>query len=289
MGTVLLLLALTQAGQTPNLSELPAWCGEAIKTEPDTPSAFMCRALIELQTYKRLPAGDPSRNSHLDAAAALFIRTADSKMGPLGEIYALSYVAAMYSDVGRFDDAVTTWRTVIAGDPDNPEWRSALALALDQAGKRDDAERVLWEAIPVVQHRERMYSELLELYIRHNERAKAIEVATRWETFEPDNFDAHRLVAWYYWDQYKDDVSRIAAEELRRGLMTASAAAERALQIQPRDTRVIRFLEWFLRVRAALASDPQERDALNHRAQEFADKDESQSTPRPLPKLPARK
>jgi tetratricopeptide (TPR) repeat protein len=260
-----------------------------MKTEADTRSAFMCRALIELQTYKRLSPDDPSRNSHLDAAAALFRRTADPKMGPLGEVYALSYIAGMYSDVGRFDAAVTTWRTVIAGDPDNPEWRRALALTLDQAGKRDEAERVLREAIPVVQYRERMYSELLELYVRHNEHAKAIELATRWETSEPDNFDAHRLVAWYYWDQFKNDVSQIPVDELRRGLMTASAAAERALQIQPRDTSVIRFLEWFLRVRAAIASDPHEREALDRRTREIADRDDSRNTPRPLPKLPAGK
>jgi len=289
MGTVLLLLALAQAGQAPKPSELPPWCAEVMKTERDTPAAFMCRALIELQRYKRLPPDDPSRNSHLDAAVALVRRTADPNRGPLGEVSALWFIAAMYSEVGRFDDAVTTWRTVIAADPDNPEWRRGLALTLDHADKRDEAERVLREAIPIVQHPESMYSELLELYVRHNEHAKAIELATRWETSEPDNFDAHRLVAWYYWDQFKDDVSRIPTEELRRGLMTASAAAERALQIQPRDTSVIRFLEWFLRVRAAIASDPQERDALNRRAREVADRDEDHSTPRPLPKLPARK
>ena len=289
MGTLLLLLTLAQAGQASKASELPSWCGDAMKTEPESPAAFVCRALIELRTYKRLPADDPSRNSHLDAAAALFRRTANPERGPLGEVPALSYIAAMYSDVGRFDDAVTTWRTVIARDPDNPEWRGSLARTLDQAGKPDEAERVLRDAIPVVQYRERMYSELLELYVRHDEHLKAIDLATRWATSEPENFDAHRLVAWYYWDQFKDDVSRMPAEELQRGLMTASAAAERALQIQPRDTSVIRFLEWFLRVRAAIAPDAQERDALNRRAREVAARDESRSTPRPLPKLPAKR
>jgi hypothetical protein len=88
-----------------------------------------------------------------------------------------------------------------------------------------------------------MYSELVDLYVRHNQHTKAIDLAARWATLEPDNFNAHRLVAWYYWDQYKDDVSQTPEEELQRGLMTASAAAERALQIQPRDTSVIQFLE----------------------------------------------
>jgi tetratricopeptide (TPR) repeat protein len=192
----------------------------------------------------------------------------------------------MYADVGRFDDAITTWGTVIAADPDNSEWRAQLATTLDRAGRFGEAQRALREAIPVVQDPPRMYSELVELYIRHDEHAKAIDVATRWAMLEPDNFNAHRLVAWYYWNQYKDDVSQIAADELERGLMTASAAAERALQIQPRDTSVIRFLEWFLRVRAAVAVDPQEREALNRQAREIADRDESRSEPRPLPKRP---
>jgi tetratricopeptide (TPR) repeat protein len=286
MAAVLRVLAMAQAGQTPKPDP---WCAEVLKTEPDTPAAFMCQALIELQTYKQLPPDDPSRNSHLDAAAALFRRTANPKMGPAGEVYSLSYIAGMYADVGRFDDAITTWGTVIAADPDNPEWRAQLATTLDRAGRFGEAERQLSEAIPVVQDPPRMFSELVELYIRHNEHAKAIDLATRWATFEPDNFNAHRLVAWYYWDQYKDDVSQIATEELQRGLMTASAAAERALQIQPRDTSVIRFLEWFLRVRAAIAFDPQEREALNRQAREIADRDESRSESRPLPKLSPRK
>jgi hypothetical protein len=44
------------------------------------------------------------------------------------------------------------------------------------------------------------------------------------------------------------------------------AAAERALQISPRDSKSARFLNAFLRLRAALTSDPGARETLTARA-----------------------
>ena len=287
---LLLAIALTASSrQQASPSVLAQACADEIQANPEGLKALGCRAGIEHLRFKELKPGDPARDARLEAAVTLYSQIARQHLFLEGRATALATVAEMYLESGRIRESVDMWRAVVAADPEQAFWREGLANALDKAGKPEEAEHVLLDAIALVNEARDVYLALTNMYLARQEPAKATALLTRWARAEPDNLGVHTLLAWYYWERVRTDVSAMPPSDLNALLDDGTLAAERALQISPRDPAGTMFLNSFLRLRAALTSDPNERDALNIRAEAVRRDADDMSTPQPLPKLPRRR
>jgi tetratricopeptide (TPR) repeat protein len=287
---LLLMTALAGSSrqQTPP-SGVPPACVEEIRNNPESPPGLMCRAGVEYLKFKQLKPGDPARDAHLDAAIALYRRLAEQQLGTSVRATALVSVAQLYLEGGRVQESIELWRSIVAMEPNQAFWRDGLSKALEKDGKSDEAEQALLDGIPVVFEPRDCYLALTNLYLARHQPAKATELLTRWARAEPNNLGAYTLLTWYYWQRVRVDVSQMPPNELDELVDGGSAAAERALETSPRDGTSARFLNAFLRLRAALTSDPGARETLTARAARVRREADDMSEPLPLPKLPGRR
>jgi tetratricopeptide (TPR) repeat protein len=150
---------------------------------------------------------------------------------------------------------------MISIDPSDPANYFALAKMYEDAGRYEDAEKVLLEAKDKRPGDPAVYMQLAGFYNRQGDFEKTIEALNERATREPNNPEAFYTIATYYWDKsYRD--FRLPEPKKQEYAEEGLQAADKAIQLKPDYMEAITYRGLLLRVLAQVEKDPARQKAL---------------------------
>ena len=101
-----------------------------------------------------------------------------------------------YMEIGEWDKAITSFRTLATLDAKSPYPLVQLAMAFDRAGRRDSAEQYLQRAIQMSPNAGEVYGAMYNFYLYSlKDTTKAVTVLEAWLARNPSDDNARKLLA----------------------------------------------------------------------------------------------
>lgn len=246
---------------------------ETIAADPSLGAAyfFLGNSLHNLHQPSR--RGEPENDALLSKAVdnyekALAMAQDDPKVHQL----TLEYLVAAYGPDKLNDPAQQEplLQEMIRREPNEPTAYFTLAKIYEDSGHYEAAEQMLLEAKKVRPTEAAVYTQLAGFYNRQGDFERTISALRERAQREPDNPEAHHLIATYYWDKVARDF-RLTDTEKRQYLVAGIQSADRALELRSDYFEAISYKNLLLRLQANVETNRARQHALLREADRLRD------------------
>jgi tetratricopeptide (TPR) repeat protein len=236
---------------------------EALKADPNLAVAYFYLGNSYDNLYKPARQGEPENDKYLQMAIQNYQLAAEKETDPKMRKLALEYLVAAYGPEKLNDPekAEPLIQKMISIDPSDPANYFALAKMYEDAGRYEDAEKVLLDAKDKRPGDPAVYMQLAGFYNRQGDFEKTIAALSERATREPNNPEAFYTIATYYWDKsYRD--FRLPEPKKKEYAEAGLQAADKAIQLKSDYMEAITYRGLLLRVLAQIEKDPARQKAL---------------------------
>jgi tetratricopeptide (TPR) repeat protein len=236
---------------------------EVVASDPNYPSVYFYLANCYDQLYKPARKGEPENDSFLQKAVTGYEKAVQQETEPTRKKRALQYLSAMYGSDKLNDPnkAEPIIKQIIDMDPTDTSSYFGLAKLYEDAGRFDEAERVLLQAKSSAPNQPDPLSQLANFYNKRGEFDKAVQAYEEQTKLVPNDPQVYwRLSAFYYEKVSKD--YRIPPKQQVEYIDRGLAAADKALSIKKDFVEALTYKNLLLRQQARLEKDPAKQKAL---------------------------
>jgi tetratricopeptide (TPR) repeat protein len=220
--------------------------------------------------YKPARKGEPENDSYLQKAVANYEKAVQTETEPSRKKLALQYLAASYG-ADKLNDptkAEPIVKQMIDMDPKDTSSYFGLAKILEDAGKFEDAERVLLQAKNAAPSSPEPLSQLANFYNKRGEFDKAVQAYEDQAKMVPNDPQVYWRLSDFYYEKVAKDYTiqpKQKADYIQRGI----EAADKAIAIKKDFIEAITFKNLLLRQQARIEKDPAKQKALLAQADEL--------------------
>jgi tetratricopeptide (TPR) repeat protein len=246
---------------------------DAIKANPDlnaggvTPYFFLANSYDNL--YKPARAGEAENDSYIQKAIENYKISAQKDSGQM-RTRAMEYLVAAYgpeklNDPSKAEPIVNE---MIQMDPNEPANYFYLAKIYEDAGRYEDAEQTLLKAKGVKPNDPVVYTTLSGFYNRQGDFPKTMEALHQAADLEPNNPEGYHRLAVFYWEKAFRD-HRLAKPEKVEYLQKGISAEDKALSLNPNYAEAMTYKNILLRLQANETTDRKEQERLIREADQL--------------------
>ena len=239
---------------------------DAIAANPDlsaggvTPYFFLANSYDNL--YKPARAGEAENDKFIQKAIENYKISAQRDTGQM-RTRAMEYLVAAYGPEKLNDPAQAEpiISQMIQMDPNEPANYFYLAKIYEEAGRYEEAEQTLLKAKAVKPNDPVVYTTLSSFYNRQGDFPKTMEALHQAADLEPNNPEGFHRLAVFYWEKAFRDHRLGKAEKmdyLRKGI----EAEDKALSLNADYAEAMTYKNILLRLQANETSDLKERQRL---------------------------
>ena len=243
---------------------------EALAADPNLTVALFYLGNSYDQLYKPSRQGEAENDAYLTKAISFYEQATTKEQDPTLRMRSFQYLVAAYgpdklNDPEKQEPLI---QKMIEIDPSDPANYFALAKMYEDAGRYDEAEKILLDAKDRKPEDAATWMQLAGFYNRQGDFEKTIEALNQRAAREPNNPEAFYTIATYYWDKaYRD--FRLAEPKKREYSDAGLKAVEKAIQLKPDYMEAITYRGLLLRVLANIEKDPNRQRALLKDADEM--------------------
>ena len=253
---------------------------DAIEANPElnaggvTPYFFLANSYDNL--YKPARAGEPENDAYIQKAIEYYKIAAQKDTGQM-RTRSMEYLVAAYGPEKLNDPAQAEpiVQQMIQMEPNEPANYFYLAKIYEEAGRYEDAEQTLLKAKGVKPNDPVVYTTLSGFYNRQGDFPKTMEALHQAAELEPNNPEGYHRLAVFYWEKAFRD-HRLGKKEKVEYLQKGIDAEDKALSLNPNYAEAMTYKNILLRLQANETSDPKrqaelirEADQLRNRAMEL--------------------
>jgi tetratricopeptide (TPR) repeat protein len=253
---------------------------DAIQANPElsaggvTPYFFLANSYDNL--YKPARAGDPENDSYIQKAIENYKISAQKDTGQM-RTRAMEYLVAAYGPDKLNDpsQAEPIINQMIQMEPNEPANYFYLAKIYQEAGRYEEAEQTLLKAKAVKPNDPVVYTTLSAFYNSQGDFPKTMEALHQAADLEPNNPEGFHRLAVFYWEKAFRD-HRLAKANRVEYLQKGVDAENKALSLNPNYAEAMTYKNILLRLQANETTDRQkqqdlirEADQLRNRAMEL--------------------
>ena len=253
---------------------------DAIEANPNlsaggvTPYFFLANSYDNL--YKPARAGEPENDAYMQKAIENYKIAAQKDTGQM-RTRSMEYLVAAYGPEKLNDPAQAEpiVQQMIQMEPNEPANYFYLAKIYEEAGRYEDAEQTLLKAKGVKPNDPVVYSTLSGFYNRQGDFPKTMEALHQAAELEPNNPEGYHRLAVFYWEKAFRD-HRLGKKEKVEYLQKGIDAEDKALSLNPNYAEAMTYKNILLRLQANETTDPKrqaelirEADQLRNRAMEL--------------------
>jgi tetratricopeptide (TPR) repeat protein len=253
---------------------------DAIQANPElsaggvTPYFFLANSYDNL--YKPARAGDPENDSYIQKAIENYKISAQKDTGQM-RTRAMEYLVAAYGPDKLNDpsQAEPIINQMIQMEPNEPANYFYLAKIYQEAGRYEEAEQTLLKAKAVKPNDPVVYTTLSAFYNSQGDFPKTMEALHQAADLEPNNPEGFHRLAVFYWEKAFRD-HRLAKPDRVEYLQKGVDAENKALSLNPNYAEAMTYKNILLRLQANETTDRQkqqdlirEADQLRNRAMEL--------------------
>lgn len=253
---------------------------DAIEANPElnaggvTPYFFLANSYDNL--YKPARAGEPENDAYIQKAIEYYKVAAQKDTGQM-RTRAMEYLVAAYGPEKLNDPAQAEpiVQQMIQMEPNEPANYFYLAKIYEEAGRYEDAEQTLLKAKGVKPNDPVVYTTLSGFYNRQGDFPKTMEALHQAAELEPNNPEGYHRLAVFYWEKAFRD-HRLGKKEKVEYLQKGIDAEDKALSLNPNYAEAMTYKNILLRLQANETTDPKrqaelirEADQLRNRAMEL--------------------
>lgn len=239
---------------------------DAIAANPDlnaggvTPYFFLANSYDNL--YKPARAGEPENDAYIQKAIENYKIAAQKDTGQM-RTRAMEYLVAAYGPDKLNDPAQAEpiVNQMIQMDPNEPANYFYLAKIYEDAGRYEDAEQTLLKAKSVKPNDPVVYTTLSGFYNRQGDFPKTMEALHQAADLEPNNPEGYHRLAVFYWEKAFRD-HRLGKAEKVEYLQKGVEAENKALSLNANYAEAMTYKNILLRLQANETTDPKERERL---------------------------
>ena len=239
---------------------------DAIAANPDlnaggvTPYFFLANSYDNL--YKPARAGEPENDKFIQKAIENYKISAQKDTGQM-RTRAMEYLVAAYGPEKLNDPAQAEpiIQQMIQMDPNEPANYFYLAKIYEEAGRYEDAEATLLKAKEVKPNDPVVYTTLSGFYNRQGDFPKTMEALHQAADLEPNNPEGFHRLAVFYWEKAFRD-HRLGKAEKMEYLQKGVDAENKALALNANYAEAMTYKNILLRLQANETNDPKKRQEL---------------------------
>jgi tetratricopeptide (TPR) repeat protein len=243
---------------------------QAVQSDPNLVKAYFYLGNSYDNMYKPARKGESENDSYLQKAVQNYEIASQRETEPAGKKLALQYLAATYGSDKLNDPAKAEpiIKQMIDMDPSDVNNYFTLAKLYEDAGKMDDAERVLLQARTAAPKNAEALNQLAAFYNKRGNFEKAVEMHEEHAKLEPDNPQVYWTLAAFFEEKVRKDYNlnpKVKAEYIQRGI----EATDKAIAIKKDFMEAITYKNLLLRQAALLEKDPKKQKELLAQADEL--------------------
>jgi len=239
---------------------------DAIAANPDlnaggvTPYFFLANSYDNL--YKPARAGEAENDKYIQKAIENYKISAQKDTGQM-RTRAMEYLVAAYGPEKLNDpsQAEPIINQMIQMDPNEPANYFYLAKIYEEAGRYEDAEQTLLKAKTVKPNDPVVYTTLSGFYNRQGDFPKTMEALHQAADLEPNNPEGFHRLAVFYWEKAFRD-HRLGKPEKMDYLQKGVDAENKALSLNANYAEAMTYKNILLRLQANETTDPKKRQQL---------------------------
>jgi tetratricopeptide (TPR) repeat protein len=239
---------------------------DAIAANPDlnaggvTPYFFLANSYDNL--YKPARAGEAENDKFIQKAIENYKISAQKDTGQM-RTRAMEYLVAAYGPEKLNDpsQAEPIINQMIQMDPNEPANYFYLAKIYEEAGRYEDAEQTLLKAKTVKPNDPVVYTTLSGFYNRQGDFPKTMEALHQAADLEPNNPEGFHRLAVFYWEKAFRD-HRLGKPEKMDYLQKGVDAENKALSLNANYAEAMTYKNILLRLQANETTDPKKRQEL---------------------------
>ena len=235
-----------------------------------TPYFFLANSYDNL--YKPARAGEPENDGYIQKAIENYKIAAQKDTGQM-RTRAMEYLVAAYGPEKLNDpsQAEPIVQQMIQMEPNEPANYFYLAKIYEEAGRYEDAEQTLLKAKGVKPNDPVVYTTLSGFYNRQGDFPKTMEALHQAAELEPNNPEGYHRLAVFYWEKAFRD-HRLAKKEKVEYLQKGIDAEDKALSLNPNYAEAMTYKNILLRLQANETTDPKRQQELIREADDLRNK-----------------
>jgi tetratricopeptide (TPR) repeat protein len=242
---------------------------EAISLDPSLTQAYFYVANSYDNLYKPARAGEAENDAFMQKAIENYKISAQKDTGQM-RTRAMEYLVAAYgpdklNDPSKAEPIVNE---MIQMDPSEPANYFYLARIYEDAGRYEDAEQTLLKAKGVKPNDPVVYTTLSAFYNRQGDFTKTMEALHQAADLEPNNPEGYHRLAVFYWEKAFRD-HRLAKPEKVEYLQKGIDAEDKALGLNPNYAEAMTYKNILLRLQANETTDREKQAALIREADQL--------------------
>lgn len=246
---------------------------EALKANPELVTAYFYLGNSYDNMYKVARKGEAENDSYMLKAVANYKIATERETDAARKKLALQYLAASYGTdkLNEPEKAEPIVKQMIQMDPKDTANYFGLAKLYQDAGRMEEAERVLLEAKTAAPNAPEVYLQLAAFYNTQSQFDKAAEAYTQRAQMDPNNPEAYWMIAAFFEEKVRKDyrlAPKVKQEYVTRGL----EATDKALGIRPDFAEALTYKNLLLRQQALLEKDPKKQQELIKEADKLREK-----------------
>lgn len=246
---------------------------DAIKANPDlnaggvTPYFFLANSYDNL--YKPARAGEAENDGYIKKAIEYYKIAAQKDTGQM-RTRAMEYLVAAYGPDKLNDPSAAEpiVQQMIQMEPNEPANYFYLAKIYEEAGRYEDAEQTLLKAKGVKPNDPVVYTTLSGFYNRQGDFPKTMEALHQAADLEPTNPEGYHRLAVFYWEKAFRD-HRLTKPEKVEYLQKGVDAENKALSLNPNYAEAMTYKNILLRLQANETTDRAKQEELIREADEL--------------------
>jgi tetratricopeptide (TPR) repeat protein len=243
---------------------------QAIASDPDMTDVYFYLGNCYDNLYKPARKGEAENDAYLAKAVKNYEISAQRVTEPAKKKLSLQYLAASYgsdklNDASKAEPII---KQMIDMDPKDTSSYFGLAKIFEDAGRFEDAERVLLQAKAAAPNSADPLNQLANFYSKRGEFDKAVAVHEEHAKLEPNNPQVYWMISAFFYEKVSKDYTvapKAKADYIQRGL----AAADKAIQIKSDFMEAITYKNLLLRQEALIEKDPAKQKLLIQQADEL--------------------
>ena len=250
---------------------------EVVAENPEMTVAYFYLANSYDNLYKPALRGEPENDAFLERAVENYKIAAEREEDAGRQKLAMQYLVAAYGSDKLNDpnSSEPVLQQLIRVDPGDPASYYTLAKLYEDAGLYELAESTLVLVRDVRPDDTAVFLQLAGFYKRQGDFEQEIEALRTRASMEPDNPEAHYMIATSFWEKAFRDF-RLTQDEAREYVMGGLEAVDKALDLRAGYVEALVYKGILLRLQANTETDLEiqqaliaEADGLRNRAEEI--------------------
>ena len=249
---------------------------EVLARNPDQPYAYFYLANSYDNLYKPSRRGEAENDLYLERAVENYKLAAETEEEPDRRKLAMQYLVAAYG-ADKLNDpnlAEPVLQQMIVLDPGDDANYYTLAKLYEDAGLYELAESTFLQVRDVRPDDTAVFLQLAGFYKRQGDFEQEIEALNTRASMEPDNPEAHYMIATSFWEKAFRDF-RLTQDETREYVMGGLEAVDKALDLRDGYVEALVYKGILLRLQANTETDLEIQQALIAEADELRDRAEA--------------